>query len=459
MGRLHFYRCFQERKSFAPDDIISADDIPTEISKLDIATEEVRQKLESLYPETADLASEFLDELSERARDGIFKGKNVLSSVNNAFDSFFHELAAGGDPYITLKSTACARAADQLMRELSSDASSKDRFPFSPMILCAEGITKKELEAIDPSMLLGLLLPDASPLSETALYAHSFGIPLIVGCDEPPTFNGNEGKNAIIDAQKGILLTKPEEEDIERYVLRLGELSAKRTSEKNCIRRWAFIRSERDLAVFSSEGFSPCACVLDIESFFQGKLPDRERLFSFFRSVSDAAEGKEIRILISVSVEDMQGLVSAAISASEFGEISIVLGEIYNEESVERIKGILAASENESSARVKVGAMIENGAAAILCQRIIRTADFLVINCDSLFLSLVHPKESAHISPDFVKSNLGALHEAVRVICEESKKAEKDVCLCGMLTVWRASSEKLFPVGADRIALPPCFLI
>ncbi|MBQ8207950.1 MAG: hypothetical protein IJZ89_04355 [Clostridia bacterium] len=458
IGKLHFYSRAVASRGCNMAEAAENDLIPIELSRLEIAIGNVREKYENDDSAESDFAVSILDDIHGKAREEIFRGIGAADSVRYVSEALFYELAESGDPYVSLRSAVCAEAGGYLAAELSGEKEKISLRSIKPVILIAENITVKELESLDRSMLLGLFLPNASPLSEDALYAHSFGIPLIVGSENRLEKEKLEGVDAVIDGEKGIILTEPESDVIEQYALRLGDLSVCRSSEKSAVKKLAVINCEADLDMFSAEN-SDGIGILNFESLLKSASPiEEERLYSLFRLAADSSGGKEVRILLPSKNEYLRKTVSAAMRAAVFGDFSVILPSVLSKADMQMVRGEIATMENDFSVELHVGALVRNGAVLTMCEDIAPLCDFLMIDCDSLFLSLLYPKRAEDIAPKDIAENSESLIRAAEMIIKVCKSSGTDIGICGMLAMRKRFYSRLLPLGIKEIALPPPYI-
>ncbi len=442
IGKIHFYghsESIYKRSKKA----MSADGISTELQRLEIAF----QSIEDGFYEGE--RSALHEELHDRARLTVFEGYEAAEAVSFAADHIFSELSLKGDPHISEMGTEIGRTASMILRYLSSEDSKIINFSPTPVILICRNISVMELSRADPAMILGLFLCGVDPLSELAIYAHSLGLPLIIS-EEDILPEASEGKMAIIDSEKGVLILSPDEGTVEHYGSVLCEIALnKGKKEKRLI---YFVQEPSELEKYKLPPFSSLlirAC----------EKMGKEEHYQLFSSIIRELEGGELKIILPEEREKQKKVISAAIKASEGGKITLILPSGIDISHIRSLKYCLFSELEEESKNIAVGAVIDCGAAMLLTDKLAAEADFLVIDSDKLVSSLIFPRKAEINDSSTLETGCRTFLMASEKIIEEGKSKSAKVCFFGMISSKKDIYTPLLSLGTDEIAIPASYLL
>ena len=432
IGKIHLYGQSEIsiKKNKTAD---SGEDISTEIQRLEIAFEGT---MEELYEGER---SEIHEKLHESARLAAFEGYDASDAVSIAAERIFASLSHECDPYISETGTEIRRTTAMLLSRLSKEKIKTEELVPRPVILAIGDIPPKELLALDRSMILGVFLWGTSPVSDLAACAYSLGVPLIIGNEEDIN-DIPDGEMAIIDSEKGTLIISPEEETVEHYGVRLGGIAlgrGKTPTNKRIICHMAFFEDD----------ISPNSSVL----LHMKEEKSTEELFMFFTSL---LSGGELKIILPQDEKRQKEIISAAIKASENGEITLLLPSALDISAIRALKFKLYSELEAECKNISVGAVIDCGAASVLIDEIGEECDFFAVDSDKMMSSLICPKKLG--INDGILWDLGYkafLKTAGDLISVAEKKGIK-LCFFGMTASNNEISEKLIRMGADEVAVP-----
>lgn len=458
IGKLHFY---DPSASYQKTETVTAGvtDLPSELSKLEISAAKAGEMLDGTHLQGAD-RGELLERIYEKAKEDIFAGKDAASSVENAAEALFYELARGKDPYISSGSALVSELSFILLSLISDEKLKKSGKHYGSVILIAGGITKDELEALDRSLLKGIMLTDAYPLSEITEYAFGLGIPLITGCSDIPSESSLEGVDAVIDGEKGVIITSPDGDIIERYALRLGELaSCAQTAEySHTLKPIAWINSEADIDIFSSEKTNGIG-MFNIKSLLGDKFKrDDERLSALVHSFSENSSVNELRLLLPRNTEQSGLPLYSVLQSSEAEKLSLILPSNSGKE-LRELRSELLSCDSELALRISVGSLIESSAGIMNCGEIAEASDIVTVDCDSLFLSLMFPRKADELEKKDIAENIGTLTKALEMLSEVCKSKGTRLGACGILACNKRFRERLGALGFSEICLPPAYIL
>ena len=115
------------------------------------------------------------------------------------------EWAGLPDPYLRERAGDVRAVADQVLRRLVGAPTSS---MVSAGVLVARDLTPSEAAALDPDLVLGVVLAEGSPSSHAAILARALDIPVVVGAG-PDVLRVPDGTTVILDGATGELYIDP----------------------------------------------------------------------------------------------------------------------------------------------------------------------------------------------------------------------------------------------------------
>ena len=441
IGRLHFYGRWETGLNESKR-TVTGDEISTELQRLEIAFE----SFEELYCEGEREALH--EELHERAKLALFEGYATEDAVYNAAERLFSELVGTGDPYISEMGVQVIRMSRELAGILSKEKTKIAGLSPKPVILVCGNISLKELITADKSMILGIILCETSPLSELAIYAHSLGVPLIISRDNA-IYEAYEGETVIIDSEKGIIITSPEDETVAHYGVRLGGIalnSGKLLSHgKNRIICYA-----NDSSSLSVNKSMSCRSML----LRIGEEKGTEELVLIFSSIFDELDLEELKIILPEKETNQKAVISAAIRASEKGKIILILPSASDISSVRAIKYNLYSELEKEIENISFGAVIQCGALCCLIDEIAEGCSFFAVDSDKLLSSLIFPKTVSPNDEALISLGYKAFLKVAEFLIDTAKSRGIRLCFFGMTASREEICEKLLALGAHEVSIP-----
>lgn len=410
IGKIHFYGRFEPTQTEKSKG--KGDEILTELQRLEIAFRNIE---ETLYEGET---SAFHDELLEKMRLAVFEGYEASAAVLIVSE---RSLGEEDDPYVSGGGAEICRICGELYRVLSKEGGSGASFPVGPSILVCEGISKQSLMAADASMILGIFLLGVPLLSDVAIYAHSLGVPLIVG-ENRSNFGLSEGEMAIIDSENGVLIASPDEETVEHYGLSICDLA---------------INGSLDTAKNSIICFS--------DDY------DQNMLSSALSELFDSASEGEIKILLPKNEEKQERVIAYALKASEKRRMILLLPSIPELSAVSALKFRLSELDEEAE-NISVGAVIDCGAAATMADEIAERTAFWAVDSDKLVSSLVFPEMPGANDEALFDIGCKAFLKISEELIEKAKKNGAKICFFGMIAAQKNITRELISLGADEVA-------
>ncbi len=372
-----------------------------------------------------------------------------------------------------------------------------------PFIVAASDLLPSDTISFKKGCLLGFITNDGSQNSHTSILARTMGVPSIIQIHEP--LAGFNGKTAIIDGQLGKVIIDPDKNMMalykakrERYIKHQHLLKRQyglpsETKNKQYIRLSADIGRIEDIEKAKSNDAEGVG-IYRSEILFMNrkKCPDESEQFETYKSIIKAFSSRDVVINtanggsgkgmdyldipheknpalgykgIRISLENQDFFrtqLRALYRASVYGKLSILLPMICSLEEIEyvkreikKIKSELTLKGQKYSDHVKLGAMIETPAAALISDEICKIVDFITISTDNLIqYSLAMDRENQKLI-DFYRPYHPAIKKLVKMTIDNAHKNGKWVAICGELVADTAVTKVLLALKADELVLRP----
>ena len=214
-----------------PEYDIDVSAVENEIQRLHAAVAAARAELDSLRDMSAyssqRVHQDLLDSHALMLEDPDYFAKierliternwNAERALTAATDELLANLTARGSRYLRERSAdfqdVCRRIMNHLLyREHISLADLQE-----PVILVAHDLLPSITLTIPRDKVLGIAMDVGGRTSHTAILARAFEIPTVVGCKEISS-GIRWGDNIVVDANRGVVVVRPEEEMITHYL-------------------------------------------------------------------------------------------------------------------------------------------------------------------------------------------------------------------------------------------------
>lgn len=490
------------------------EDTSLELKRYDLAKQRAIEELRRLY----ETACEEVGELNAQIFDihaMMIEDEDYEESVNNLItsqmvnaeyavaktgDLFADMFGSMDDEYMKARAIDVKDISERLIACLMGEEA-KDGFGEEPVILMAEELAPSETVQMDKDKLLGFVTALGSSNSHTAILARTMNIPALLGVDVDETLNG---KLAILDGKKGILIVDPSEEQLQEYEGKkkqeqdqmelLKEFKGKEnvTLSGRKINLYANIGNVKDLAATLQNDAGGIGLFRSEFLYLeQDDYPTEEQQFAAYKQVLTSMAGKKVIIrtldigadkqvdYFDLGVEENPALGYRAIRicldrtdifktqlralyrASAYGNLSIMYPMIISLEEVKKVKEIVKEVKEELTreqipfGEVEQGIMIETPAAAILSDVLAKEVDFFSIGTNDL--------TQYTLAVDRQNSKLESInnphHEAVlrliQMVIDNGHKEGIWVGICGELGADVTMTERFVGMGIDELSVSP----
>ena len=395
-----------------------------------------------------------------------------------------------------------AGSADQ--QELPLDAGVDE-----PLVLVAQDLSPVDMLQFKSRLFAGFITAVGGRTSHTAIVARSMDIPAVVGAraasqlirqDDWVIIDGNAGV-VIVDPSPIILAEygfRQRQNDLERERLSRLRHTPALTLDGECIELLANIEQPGDGAAAVRVGAVGVG-LFRTEFLFMGRggnLPDEEEQYRAYREAVDGMQGMPVTIrtldvgadkpldkaqpkdyylnpalglrAIRWSLADpamFRTQLRAILRAAAHGQIHLLFPMLAHQSEIDQTLAQLRLAQSELDARgavygaVKLGAMIEVPAAALMVRTFLRQFDFLSIGTNDLIqytLAIDRADEAvAHL--------YDPLHPAVlRLVADviaEGRAQGKSVCVCGETAGDVGMTRLLLGLGLRSFSMHPAQIL
>ena len=482
--------------------------IAHESAEFDRARAEVRTRLEHLGLSSSQTAREviaahleFLDdwELVAAARRAISLGKSAAFAWRRAVRDSADTLRSLGDQRLAERVDDLLDLESQVLLVLNGEAPVVVRELPERAILIAEDLKPSQFVSLNASRLAGVCLAAGGPTSHVAILAAATGVPALVAIG-PSVLDVEEGAWLVLDAEHGHVTLSPDQTALaaaeETLALRRQRSQVERaaahvdcrTGDGERIEVFANLGSAAEAHVAVANGAEGCG-LLRTEFLFldRNTPPDEEEQRRQYQSIADALAGRPliVRTLdiggdkpipylpLPAEANPALGLrgvrtslwrpdllrvqLRAILRVQPAGQCRVLLPMITDPAEITAVRRMLEEVRRElnSTAPVRVGAMIETPASALIAEKLARDVDFFSIGTNdltqyTLAMDRGH-QELAH--------RIDGLHPAVLRLIEMAAAAgakhSRLVAVCGGLASDPAAVPVLIGLGVGELSVVP----
>ena len=157
---------------------------------------------------------EFIGQIKSQIESTYVNAESALDDVSNMFISIFS--AMEDNPYMQER----AKDIEDVSKRLLANLLGKEDLGISNIseesILLAEDLSPSETSQLNKNLVQAFLTEVGGRTSHSAIIARSLGIPAIVGLSNLRS-KVNDGDIVIVDAEEGLVILNPSEEEIKTY--------------------------------------------------------------------------------------------------------------------------------------------------------------------------------------------------------------------------------------------------
>ncbi|MBI4399019.1 MAG: phosphoenolpyruvate--protein phosphotransferase [Candidatus Omnitrophica bacterium] len=496
-------------------------EIPNEIARFEDALTKTRAELlgirrkisQEIGRDHSDIFNAHLLILEDRTliEDVIGLIKEEKVSTEYAFSiilqRYFHAFSQIDDEYLRERIADIRDIGKRVLQHLMSHERESLVSLHEAVIVVAHDLSPSDTATMDRKNVIGFATDIGGPTSHTAIMARSMEIPAVVGLERVSKEVSN-GDRLIIDGTHGIVILKPDESTIEKYLsegkkfaLYILELEKLRnlpaeTQDGHTIELAANIEFPDEIPSVISHGAQGIG-LYRTEYFYLNRtdLPNEEEQFIAYKQVAEQMKSGSVIVrtldlggdkflpsmdvpkemnpflgwrairLCLTRVDVFRAQLRAILRASAFGKFKIMYPMISNIDEIRQARQIYRSVEEELDKqgiqydkKMQVGAMIEIPSAAITSDALAKEVNFFSIGTNDLI--------QYALAVDRVNEKIAYLYQPthpaiLRLIAQTIKNAHENkiwVGVCGEMSGDPISALLLVGMGVDELSTSPFVL-
>ena len=495
----------------APRRVLS-DDPAAELARLKAASEAMQRAVDALLEGPARAAGReprevleayrliaadqgWLGKIAAAVRDGL----SAEAAVERVLADLRARMRQVADPYLRERLADIEDLAGRLIDHLGGPA--EQPAIGAGFILLARRLGPAELLGYHARGLAGLVLEEGSPTAHATIIARALEVPLLAGC-RGATDAAVPGEQAVLDADEGRLVLRPDAEIVAGYTAALAARASRRAAAaglraaeprtRDGVRLTVMINAGllMDLPHLAETGADGIGLFrTEIAWLARGGLPDPETEEAFYRDVLRAAGDKPVlfrtidlggdKLLPGFSHAEenpamgwrslrigldrpalLRRQLRAMLGAAAGRTLLVMFPMVTTVEELRAAKALLEAERRAAERRgaapaaVRAGAMLEVPALVWQLPALLEEADFLSIGSNDLTQFLFaadrgNPRLAGRY--DFLSAPVLDLLEEVGAA---AAAAGVPVGLCGEAAARPLEALAVFGVGIDQVSVP-----
>jgi len=504
----------------AVKEIIEPDRVSAEQERYTHAVETVREQLQAHVEEAheapfiqaglilkaheAMLADDqFHDSLRKRIATDY---KNAEWAVEQEAQTLIRQLEGTKNPYFQARAEDVLDLANTILRVLSDTrmpqqpASAKMR---QPQVMISRHLFPCDAMFAHRSGAAGFATESHALTAHAAILLKGFGIPAVGG-----VFGlleaVQEGGQAIVDAVNGLVILRPRQATLQKYLAMKSEpevpskapLVQCTTKDRIPVHLMANIENPHQIGLALQNGMEGIGLFrTEFLALASERLPTEEEQYEIYRRVISAWSGRPvvirtfdiggdkrrpdlhrctgenpamgvrgIRRHLLRRPEELRTQVRAILRASAGEQVGILLPMITTikdlkqaKEHIDIAKRVLRAEGRAFSEGVRIGAMVEVPAAAVVVRDILAEVDFISIGTNDLLQYFMAADRDNEDVLQYGQANNEAFVWLLRFILEEAAHVgrEKDVMICGEIASHLDLVPLLLQLGYRSLSISP----
>lgn len=245
----------------------AVEDANAELNRLEIALSSAKNQIETLREAAIETVGEkeaaifeahglFLEdpELLKGVRESIEqKNVNCEFAWNMAIENYADQLEALEDEYFQARAADLRDVGRRVLRLLLGIEEVDLTGLEEPSIIVGKDLTPSDTVRLDKSLVRGFCTAEGGPTSHTAILAKALGIPAVVGVGRD-LLSLNNKSLILIDGERGLVISEPDDETQQKMQARLEELKAQATIDLSGAQEPAVTKDGHEVEVVANIG-------------------------------------------------------------------------------------------------------------------------------------------------------------------------------------------------------------
>ncbi len=496
--------------------------IKDEIERLKMSIEKATKEVDELYNEMLKTVGkyeaaifnahkmilndpEFIESIKSRINEHKVNAEYAIRDISHHYKSLFENME---DEYLKARALDIEDISKRLVRILLGVKNKDLRLIKDKCILVAKDLTPSDIAQMNKDMVMGIVTERGGRTSHASIMIRAMEIPFVTGIQDISK-KVKDGEVIILDGSRGLVLTNPTYEEVEKYKNKKYEYEKIKDKIKKVkglksiskdgieVKLVANIGSPKDVdKVIENDGEGIGLYRSEFLYLNKDSIPSEEEQFYAYKIVAEKMQGKPViartldvggdknipclnlpketnpflgyrAIRLCLDREDVFKIqLRALLKASYYGNIKIAFPMISNIEEIRKAKGLLEEAKDELkrekapfNENIQIGMMVETPAAAIHSQAFAKEVDFFSIGTNDLIqYTLAVDRENEAISHLYSQYDPAVL-KLIKMTIDNGHKEGIKVSMCGEA----ASDEKLVPVflamGLDEFSMNPSSIL
>ncbi|SEF96386.1 phosphoenolpyruvate--protein phosphotransferase [Paenibacillus sp. UNC499MF] len=438
----------------------------------------------------------FYPKMEARIREKLEPAPQAVSEIVSQVASWFEGMT---NDYMKERAADIRDIGSRLMACLSPEERAGLNGITGEVILVADDLTPSDTVQLDPSKVVGFITRTGGATSHTAILARSLGIAAIVGAGD--AVDGiDDGDTLVVDGAAGLCIARPDEDEAERYRLRMGQDLERRksleayaarpavTADGTRVELAANIGTAAEAGAAAEQGADGVG-LYRTEFLFMNSpsMPGEEEQVRAYAEAARLMEGRPVIIrtmdiggdkelpylqlpkevnpflgyrAIRIGLSRKELLLTqlrAVLRASASGKLKVMFPMISGLQEWRQAKEILAQAQAELRGEgvpfdenMEVGIMVEIPSTAVMAGQFAREVDFFSIGTNDLVqYTLAVDRMNEHVAYLYDYFHPAVL-QLIRTVIEASHSAGKWTGMCGGMAGDPLAAPLLLGLGLDE---------